>query len=410
MMKNGPVFKIGGFFIFFLFILLAGCSDAYDSYIDDRGTTGTIIINLNGDNAHNRATTGFPPRDTPLGGATGPDLADLTFKVFLNGSEATGSRTHDAGIDVVKFIVQAGTYDIRIEFYEPIAGVPVLYATGEEYHVQVAAGENKTISITMQEALTVTFEYNDGRTVKVQAGNGDYLPKLTAPIRGETGWYEFEGWYQDDSLTDPWDFDFHTVLIDTSLYAKWIPLMDIGDDGPGGGIIFHVDLDGFPVEGYGDPGDAGYFPSYTAHYLEAAPQDSSVVTFTFEWGANNTLIQNGLSTYPADTDPFYNTIGNGRKDTQIIVAYLSTTTETNRAAQVAAAATFGSQNDWFLPSIGEWRLLYEQRGLDNINLTITSDYWSSSQISDTQAWRQIFATGNQNGKTWAFRARAIRAF
>ena len=177
---------------------------------------------------------------------------------------------------------------------------------------------------------------------------------------------------------------------------------NIGDIGPGGGIIFYVNPSGFTVEGYS--GAEGAFESYTAHYLEAAPSNFST---SAQWGAYGTLIS-GITTFTSSTDPLANKIGNGRKDTLTIVAHLGTS-ETNRAAQLAAAATFGGKNDWFLPSLGELNLLYVQKSLTGIT---TGYFWSSSQSAIYYAWLQDFSNGNRYVGTndLTFTVRSIRAF
>ena len=181
----------------------------------------------------------------------------------------------------------------------------------------------------------------------------------------------------------------------------------IGDPGPGGGIIFYVDSSGFTVEGY--TGAAGSFEEYIAHYLEAAPSNSSDAA---EWGAMNILIP-GVTTFPFAEGADYNKIGNGRKDTLTIAAYLDTNTdETGRAAQLAAAASFNGFNDWFLPSCGELNLLYLERNLSGFGFTEYDGFWSSSQVDNYIAWQQYFINAGPHNhlKYFTSAVRSIRAF
>jgi len=187
----------------------------------------------------------------------------------------------------------------------------------------------------------------------------------------------------------------------------------IGDTGPGGGIIFYV-ADGqdsrtlgFTVEAY--TGSSGSFDAYTAYYLEVAPNDSG----SFIWGVfgDDTLI-NGVTTFTSSTHTDAKKIGNGRKDTQFIIAHFEEMSITNRAAQVAGAANFNSKNDWFLPSSGELDLLYNQRNVEGINIT-SGWYWSSSQGNPTDVWTRFFVNGawHLGGKMYLLNiVRAIRAF
>ena len=79
----------------------------------------------------------------------------------------------------------------------------------------------------------VTFNSNGGSAVASVTGlkYGDKLTKPEDPTR--TG-YQFAGWYRDEELTQPWDFDNDTVTeAIITLYAKWT--QDSGGGGGGGG-------------------------------------------------------------------------------------------------------------------------------------------------------------------------------
>jgi|GEM_PF-3590185 len=195
----------------------------------------------------------------------------------------------------------------------------------------------------------------------------------------------------------------------------------IGDIGPAGGTIFYVRAGGFKVEGYA--GTIGAFPEYTAFYMEAAPEYEG----RKNWGSD-TLIPDvttidhftlSMNTTPQkSTDLKATLIGNGRKDTQIIVNYLATTSETGRAAQVCASktVTVGETefNDWFLPSLGELDVLYRNIGIALFYVGL----WSSTQETRNRAWYISNNTNNgshgvagkQLDSTNQRDVRAIRAF
>ena len=256
----------------------------------------------------------------------------------------------------------------------------------------------REIRIT-ESVFTVTFNSNGGSTVapltNVTAGS-----TITTPTSSRDEFFVLEGWYKDAALSDRWT-EADTVTSDITLYAKWTTGRSIGDTGPGGGIIFHVAPDGFTVEGYTGP--AGTFASYTAHYLEVAPSNHSS---QLQWSNQGTAIS-GVTTFTSNTHTNASAIGNGRKDTMIIAAHLNTNPEASqRAAQIAAAANLGDLNDWFLPSIGELRLLYAQ------NTGITDFLWSSTQYSNNSAWGLSFRTGFYSTAAknqWGY-VRVIRAF
>jgi hypothetical protein len=170
---------------------------------------------------------------------------------------------------------------------------------------------------------------------------------------------------------------------------------NIGDTGPGGGKIFYYSAAGFTMTDN----------NQVCHYLEAAPLDLG----TPAWGGASSTLIPGITTFTARTDQLAGKIGNGRRDTRLIVTSLGTK-ESGRAAQAASAATFGGRNDWFLPSYGELQLLYENRA--SVGNLGTGYYWSSSQYGETNAWRQRFSDGLQSYsvKFSTLSVRAVRAF
>jgi hypothetical protein len=101
-------------------------------------------------------------------------------------------------------------------------------------------------------------------------------------------------------------------------------------------------------------------------------------------------------------------IGIGRKDTQIIAAYMGRLSSVDSAAQRAAAYSNNRLNDWYLPSLAELNQLYSS-GVSGI---ASGQYWSSSQRDEGSAWFVNFANGNAGfaNKSTVYRVRAIRAF
>jgi len=162
----------------------------------------------------------------------------------------------------------------------------------------------------------------------------------------------------------------------------------LGGTGPGGGKIFYYDADGFTVQGYGNLGDPGYFATYTAHFLEAAPSGSGQLA----WASD-------LSTNISGTDT---ALGTGRKNTALILA----TDSDAPAAKACAEYSNRGLTDWFLPSKEELDLLYDNRFYVG-NLGNASYYCSSGsrilmfQLEDL--WRPV-------GKDEKHYVRAIRAF
>ena len=71
---------------------------------------------------------------------------------------------------------------------------------------------------------TVTFESNGGSLIDSQTVNES--SKVTKPSDPTKADYEFEGWFQDEGLTIPWNFDVDLVNSNITLYAKWTPIIN----------------------------------------------------------------------------------------------------------------------------------------------------------------------------------------
>ena len=74
---------------------------------------------------------------------------------------------------------------------------------------------------TRHSGYTVTFDSAGGSDVASQnLTYGDLIEEPAPPTREG---YTFDGWYADDALNNPWDFQTTQVSANTELYAKWIP-------------------------------------------------------------------------------------------------------------------------------------------------------------------------------------------
>jgi len=182
----------------------------------------------------------------------------------------------------------------------------------------------------------------------------------------------------------------------------------IGDTGPAGGIIFYVAPSGITIQGYGNSGDNGYFATYTAYYLEAAPANET--NSMWQAASENTLIA-GVTTFTS-TSLNNTSIGVGRKDTQTIVNSAAFAALTDTAAQRCANKSLNGFTDWFLPSLVELNEIYKAGVAGVTGIPTTGRIWSSSQANNVSAWHQDFDNGNRTGGSKAnnINVRAIRAF
>jgi hypothetical protein len=159
----------------------------------------------------------------------------------------------------------------------------------------------------------------------------------------------------------------------------------IGDTGPGGGWIFFVD--------YNDQ-YAGF------SYLEAAPSSCEAMK---TWSSAFTSV-------PAVAGWRARAVGAGSTNTVAIKAVFTSDNSTNNAAHYATACSAGSKNDWFLGSLGEIKLMYDN--LQGLGDLVESNYWSSSEAASGYAWFLQFYGGDPRGdyKTLDFYVRPVRAF
>ncbi|WP_308993358.1 DUF1566 domain-containing protein [Mariniflexile litorale] len=155
-----------------------------------------------------------------------------------------------------------------------------------------------------------------------------------------------------------------------------------------GGIVFYLD----------DTGE---------HGLVCATKD---LIQPMRWGYNDVLLNNTQQT-----------IGSGLANTQAIAAAYP---DIETAAKLCLNFEYNEYDDWYLPSLDELNLIYINK--NKINPTAIandgeafqaldddrSNYWSSSEGGEMNAWLIQFDTGVTKTyyKTYIQHMRAIRAF
>jgi hypothetical protein len=99
------------------------------------------------------------------------------------------------------------------------------------------------------------------------------------------------------------------------------------------------------------------------------------------------------------------TIGSGRRNTQLIVDKLRQTSgEWDTAAQQCDELVFNGFDDWFIPSIGELDQMYGNLKRRNLGDFKNGWYWSSSRYgSGTYTHSQNFQNGGLNSDSQAYR-------
>ena len=181
-----------------------------------------------------------------------------------------------------------------------------------------------------------------------------------------------------------------------------------------GDATYNVGLDtvpltitvGIPVvasglgNGYGPAGGRIFYDKgeyvFGWRYLEAAPSDQST---SIAWST----VTNTATGFMGMGDA----IGNGQANTTAIVGQAGCT---SGAAYLCDNLTLGGYSDWFLPSRYELNELYLNSAVIGHKFAW---YWSSSEVSSSNAWLQNFDDGgmlNYYTKSQACYVRAVRAF
>jgi len=168
--------------------------------------------------------------------------------------------------------------------------------------------------------------------------------------------------------------------------ASGTSLCKVGVQGPGGGTIFFVDYNDI-YNGF--------------NYLEAAPKACESTSKT--WAS-------ALTAVTAAGGWAGRAVGAGPANTSAIQAVFATDTSANNAAYFATSCPAGGKSDWFLGSLGEMKLMYDN--LQGVAGLAAISYWSSTEFDDLFTVTQGFGGGTQNVdvKTANYYVRPIRAF
>lgn len=259
-----------------------------------------------------------------------------------------------------------------------------------------------------------TFEVGFGSTgMSVTSGSGTFTATFTTPVALSSTAFKIT--IQSGA---------HTIFY------------NVGDRGPGGGIVYYVSASNFT--------STGSTCGTTCRYLEVAPatwqsEGASVANDpTYQWSTNTTVTTGqdattasteGIAAMSADEKLNWK-IGQGFYNTSLIKATSS--------PQAAALAYVGTSiaGQWFIPSMNELNELCKYvRGQDTGNPTVAcivgtgtfkstanagtdlggfaeATYWSSSEANVSNAWNQNFHNPSQfnSGKGLTRYVRPIRAF
>ncbi|MCL2127643.1 MAG: InlB B-repeat-containing protein [Treponema sp.] len=324
------------------------------------------------------------------GHAEKPEIVVVAFNIGINPGEGTGrtppAQTVDAGT-VITLPDGEGLERWGYTFGGWYA-YAVIYSAGSSYTVT----GNVTLNAKWNRIYSVAYDTNSGKgsTPYTEYGNVDIPVMLPDGSGLSKAGCAFGGWNTNKDGTGR-NYSGGTPYVPANtitLYAKWDFILNLGDTGPGGGIVFYRNESGFTGRGR---------TSQLFHYLEAAPYDFPEKLEAASPGYD------GIRPSSAEQS-----IGDGWINTNSILAQ-----DTNAPAARACKDYRGSNDtdDWYLPSLNELVELYKRRAyVGNFG---TERYCSSSNgTSSSSIWMIDFNTGSADNfqKRWGYLVRAIRAF
>ena len=237
---------------------------------------------------------------------------------------------------------------------------------------------------------------DDVEKVRLETINRQEQPWFRSDFNEVTSENPFESWQKVKS--------FLTKLTDEYRHGK----LKIGDEYGGGKVAYIF-----------QPGDKGYVEG-EQHGLIAAKTDIStpytdawtgkLITGEYRWSTGQYENENKSDYAWQELLNTSTRIGEGKANTDNILAKYPAATFPNSAAAVARAYRGGGKDDWYLPSKSELNQLYINRSA--VGGFASGVYWSSTEIIAVDAWGQNFGYGSQGGsvKTNEWRVRPVRAF
>jgi hypothetical protein len=258
---------------------------------------------------------------------------------------------------------------------------------------RAAVGTQRKTAFTTQPQITIQYPNNDTVTVSsavvtATISSGGSLTGTTTAT-ASSGVATFNNLGVDGTVGSTYTITYSAAGLTSTTATVTLTgttcdgetfTCQVGDIGPGGGVIFYV-ASGF----FTQQGASGSMCTTNCKYLESAP-----TTGTDNWTDNN-YAWSGNSNTLIGASAQGSAIGTGYQNTLAIVAQSGA--GTSGAASVTRAYR-GPNNkiDWFLPSKDELHQMRLQRSFVAAppDGAAHSNYWTSTEDSDTAAIYEYF--------------------
>ena len=323
--------------------------------------------------------------------------ANVLFEVFTNEIAGTG-----------KFKVVDRT---KVDFIKKQHEFQKSDWSNDEKVAKLGNALNANIVVTGQlmpfkDKIVVSFRMLDVNTMEIVTSatarvsdTSEFFDKIPEIVKKLTG--EIKSISTTSNITTS---KTESSSVSTNASTTYGNAYNIGDDGPGGGIIFYHSEEGFDV--YEPDGSVK-----KCHYLEVSKFDLGAIS----WCSKKPRVDCcDIATHSG--------LGYGKINTfKIIKSYHigGTITKENCAALAchSYSTTTTKAGDWFLPSKDELNLLY-QNLREYVLLSNTANYhnyWSSSQNYSVDAaknhnFSSVGELFDHSTKLNLFSVRAVRAF
>jgi uncharacterized repeat protein (TIGR02543 family) len=319
----------------------------------------------------------------------------LAFALLVSCSDNAAAQKAEEKTEKETFTLYKVTFDadngsdkvvIRVEENTTVPELKTPERTGYRF-LGWYNGENKfdfstkiTGDITLtakweaKKSYTVKYDTMGGTTVANQiVFEGDKVSKPTDPTKKD---YVFACWITEYGE----EFNFDNILLssDITLTATWNndKVYNIGDTGPGGGVVFYV-ADEIQTSTYRENGKA---VTYTWKYLESIKYSDDTV----DWG-------------PVGSVDTKREIGEGRSNTANMI---STFTSSVANKVWGKDLKNNGYTDWFIPSMNEFIEIYRQKDKTGIGyyyyLTSSADTgsvqrsWYMDIVRDTILMKDVY--------------------